>query len=191
MLQSKKTESSQEVANNLHALVAGGGKKKTSVSYAKTPDVMENNMLPHWQEQGIDTMKDSQACMTSSICASLCPTLTPICLHAIPIKDIILDTLSILHVFPVPFISFLSPAQLPTADEVEYWRSPDKAGWLQSQGEVLKSWRKRWFVLKQGHLFRFKDTSVSGEHPDQCSRLSGVLGFRWHVQTFIGPFWTD
>ncbi|MEW5315269.1 MAG: hypothetical protein WDW38_006711 [Sanguina aurantia] len=80
LLQSKKTESSQEVANNLHALVAGGGKKKTS---------------------------------------------------------------------------------LPTADEVEYWRSPDKAGWLQSQGEVLKSWRKRWFVLKQGHLFRFKDATVS------------------------------
>ena len=50
---------------------------------------------------------------------------------------------------------------MPTADEVEYWRTPDKAGWLQCQGEHLKSWRKRWFVLKQGFLFRFMNSAVS------------------------------
>jgi hypothetical protein len=27
-------------------------------------------------------------------------------------------------------------------------------GWLQSQGDHIKSWRKRWFVLKDGFLFR-------------------------------------
>ena len=54
-----------------------------------------------------------------------------------------------------------APPQLPTADEVEYWRTPDKAGWLQCQGEHLKSWRKRWFVLKQGFLFRFMNSAVS------------------------------
>ncbi|KAG1676323.1 hypothetical protein FOA52_001118 [Chlamydomonas sp. UWO 241] len=52
-------------------------------------------------------------------------------------------------------------AQLPTADEVEYWKSPDKAGWMQCQGEVMKSWRKRWFVLKSGFLFRFMTSSVT------------------------------
>lgn len=64
--------------------------------------------------------------------------------------------------------------QLPSADDVEYWRSPDKAGWLQSQGEVMKTWRKRWFVLKQGYLFRcvwlHDDTHGShiGQQPSWC-----------------------
>ncbi|GIL73762.1 hypothetical protein Vretimale_5370 [Volvox reticuliferus] len=80
LLQSRQTETAQETANNLHALVVGGGKKKTP---------------------------------------------------------------------------------LPAADEVEYWRSPDKAGWLQSQGEHLKNWRNRWFVLKQGYLFRFYNDKVT------------------------------
>jgi hypothetical protein len=47
-----------------------------------------------------------------------------------------------------------SITQLPSADDIEYWKEPVMEGWLQCQGEVLKSWRKRWFVLKQGHLFR-------------------------------------
>jgi hypothetical protein len=45
---------------------------------------------------------------------------------------------------------------------VDYWRSPDKAGWLGSQSEVMKMWRRRWFVLKQGYLFRFLSPDVSG-----------------------------
>ncbi|GLC56985.1 hypothetical protein PLESTB_001170500 [Pleodorina starrii] len=80
LLQSRQTETAQETANNLHALVVGGGRKKTP---------------------------------------------------------------------------------LPSADEVEYWRSPDKAGWLQSQGEHIKNWRNRWFVLKQGYLFRFYNDKVT------------------------------
>lgn len=51
--------------------------------------------------------------------------------------------------------------QLPSADDVEYWKSPDKAGWLQCQGEHLRNWRNRWFVLKQGYLFRFFTDKVS------------------------------
>ncbi|GFR47982.1 hypothetical protein Agub_g9806 [Astrephomene gubernaculifera] len=80
LLQSRQTDTARETANNLHALVVGGGKKKTP---------------------------------------------------------------------------------LPSADEVEYWRSPEKAGWLQSQGEHIKNWRNRWFVLKQGYLFRFYNDKVS------------------------------
>ncbi|KAF8057631.1 branched-chain-amino-acid aminotransferase-like protein 1 [Scenedesmus sp. PABB004] len=52
-------------------------------------------------------------------------------------------------------------AKLPSVDSVEYWRSPEKAGWLQSQSEVMKMWRRRWFVLKQGYLFRFLSPDVS------------------------------
>jgi hypothetical protein len=58
--------------------------------------------------------------------------------------------------------------QLPSVDSVEYWRSPDKAGWLQSQSEVMKMWRRRWFVLKQGYLFRFLSPDVSGEQVYGC-----------------------
>ena len=45
-------------------------------------------------------------------------------------------------------------------DEVEFWKAPEKAGWLYSQGDIIKTWRRRWFVLKQGFLFRFGDADV-------------------------------
>lgn len=51
-------------------------------------------------------------------------------------------------------------ASLPTADQVEFWKSPEKDGWMYSQGEHIKTWRKRWFVLKQGFLFRFASPEV-------------------------------
>jgi len=43
---------------------------------------------------------------------------------------------------------------------VEYWKQPDYDGWMQSQGEHIKTWRKRWFVLKDGYLFRFLNDKV-------------------------------
>lgn len=52
------------------------------------------------------------------------------------------------------------PAALPTADQVEFWKAPEKAGWMYSQGEHIRTWRKRWFVLKQGFLFRFAAPEV-------------------------------
>uniref|UniRef100_A0A9I9DXR9 PH domain-containing protein n=1 Tax=Cucumis melo TaxID=3656 RepID=A0A9I9DXR9_CUCME len=33
---------------------------------------------------------------------------------------------------------------------VEFWTSPERAGWLNKQGEYLRTWRRRWFVLKRG-----------------------------------------
>ncbi len=51
--------------------------------------------------------------------------------------------------------------QLPSAEDVEFWSNPEKAGWLQSQGEHIKTWRRRWFVLKQGYLFRFAGPDVT------------------------------
>jgi hypothetical protein len=44
---------------------------------------------------------------------------------------------------------------------VEFWRTPERAGWLNKQGEYIKTWRRRWFVLKQGRLFWFKDSTVT------------------------------
>ncbi|XP_038902910.1 pleckstrin homology domain-containing protein 1 [Benincasa hispida] len=44
---------------------------------------------------------------------------------------------------------------------VEFWTSPERAGWLNKQGEYLRTWRRRWFVLKRGKLFWFKDSIVT------------------------------
>lgn len=78
-------------------------------------------------------------------------------------------------------------AQLPSVDAVEYWRTPDKAGWLGSQAEVMRLWRRRWFVLKQGYLFRFLSPDVSGEatcmRAATAAAAAGVpaaLAWGWH-----------
>jgi PH domain len=57
-----------------------------------------------------------------------------------------------------------------SADEVEFWRNPEKSGWMYSQGDVIKTWRRRWFVLKQGFLFRFADQNV-----DHASKPRGIV----------------
>ncbi|GAB2274460.1 hypothetical protein Dimus_009229 [Dionaea muscipula] len=44
---------------------------------------------------------------------------------------------------------------------VQYWSNSERAGWLTKQGEYIKTWRRRWFVLKQGKLFWFKDSAVT------------------------------
>lgn len=51
--------------------------------------------------------------------------------------------------------------QLKALEDVEFWRDPEKTGWMQCQGEVIKSWRRRWFILKEGFLFRFSSPDVN------------------------------
>nr|XP_016471992.1 PREDICTED: pleckstrin homology domain-containing protein 1-like [Nicotiana tabacum] len=55
-------------------------------------------------------------------------------------------------------------------DGVELWSNPERAGWLTKQGEYIKTWRRRWFVLKQGKLFWFKEANVT-----RGSRPRGVI----------------
>ncbi|KAI8523603.1 hypothetical protein RHMOL_Rhmol13G0087100 [Rhododendron molle] len=55
-------------------------------------------------------------------------------------------------------------------DGVEYWSNPERSGWLTKQGDYIKTWRRRWFVLKQGRLFWFKDPSSA------ASRAGGPRG---------------
>lgn len=55
-------------------------------------------------------------------------------------------------------------------DGVEFWSNPERTGWLTKQGEYIKTWRRRWFVLKQGKLFWFKESSVT-----RASRPRGVI----------------
>ena len=44
---------------------------------------------------------------------------------------------------------------------VEFWREPARAGWLMKRGDVVRTWRRRWFVLKDGKLFWFLDSNVT------------------------------
>ncbi|KAK1364985.1 pleckstrin homology domain-containing protein 1-like [Heracleum sosnowskyi] len=46
-------------------------------------------------------------------------------------------------------------------DGVEFWSHPERSGWLTKQGEYIKTWRRRWFILKQGKLFWFKDPVIT------------------------------
>ena len=71
--------------------------------------------------------------------------------------------------------------QLPTCDEVEFWKSPEKTGWLYSQGEVIKTWRRRWFVLKEGWLFRFAESDVK-----PSSKPRGVVDMTLVTNVFDG-----
>ena len=59
----------------------------------------------------------------------------------------------------------------PSSSSIAFWHEPDFAGWMFSQGDVIKTWRKRWFVMKDGYLFRFSGPEHVG--PDATPR--GVL----------------
>ncbi|CAH1430669.1 unnamed protein product [Lactuca virosa] len=63
-----------------------------------------------------------------------------------------------------------SPPNVDDYDGVEYWANPERTGWLTKQGEYIKTWRRRWFVLKQGKLFWFKEGIVT-----RGSRPRGVV----------------
>jgi len=65
---------------------------------------------------------------------------------------------------------------------VEFWREPARAGWLMKRGDVVRTWRRRWFVLKDGKLFWFLDAHVtSSSKPrgviDMHSCLSSTSAF--------------
>ncbi|KAI3721119.1 hypothetical protein L2E82_32123 [Cichorium intybus] len=63
-----------------------------------------------------------------------------------------------------------SPLDAEDYDGVQYWLNPERTGWLTKQGEYIKTWRRRWFVLKQGKVFWFKESVVT-----RGSRPRGVI----------------
>jgi len=56
-----------------------------------------------------------------------------------------------------------SPGTASTSNvhSIRFWESPEYSGWLTKQGEMLRTWRKRWFVLKEGYLVWFKTNVVN------------------------------
>mmetsp|Transcript_9831 Transcript_9831/g.24513 ORF Transcript_9831/g.24513 Transcript_9831/m.24513 type:complete len:140 (-) Transcript_9831:487-906(-) len=72
---------------------------------------------------------------------------------------------------------------------VEFWHTPDRCGWLDKQGEYIKTWRRRWFVLKQGKIFWFKSEVVT---PDAVPRgvidVNKCLSIKGAEDTINKPF---
>lgn len=54
----------------------------------------------------------------------------------------------------------MSPSSSVSVVGIQFWDSPEYSGWLTKQGEMLKTWRKRWFVLKDGYLVWYKTNIV-------------------------------
>ncbi|GFP81916.1 pleckstrin homology domain-containing protein 1 [Phtheirospermum japonicum] len=48
--------------------------------------------------------------------------------------------------------------------------TPERAIWLTKQGDYIKTWRRRWFVLKQDKVFCFKESTVT-----RASRPRGII----------------
>lgn len=63
----------------------------------------------------------------------------------------------------------------PDTGGVEFWRDPIRSGWLMKRGDVIRTWRRRWFVLKDGKLFWFLDPS----HVTPNSKTRGVIDLRY------------
>ncbi|KAL9228677.1 hypothetical protein vseg_004230 [Gypsophila vaccaria] len=51
-----------------------------------------------------------------------------------------------------------SPCLQDYAD-LEFWVDHERTGYLFKQGEYIKTWRRRWFVLKKGKLLWFRDSA--------------------------------
>ena len=58
-------------------------------------------------------------------------------------------------------------------EDIEFWNGAEKSGWMMSKGEHIKNWRRRYFVLKQRHLFRFLTSDI-----DETTKPRGVIDLR-------------
>lgn len=64
----------------------------------------------------------------------------------------------------------LGPSNEELTEGVEFWHSPERSGWLMKQGDYIKTWRRRWFVLKEGKIFWFLNNNVTKD-----SKTRGVI----------------
>ncbi|CAK9164222.1 unnamed protein product [Ilex paraguariensis] len=73
---------------------------------------------------------------------------------------------------------------------IEFWSSPERTGWLNKQGEYIKTWRRRWFVLKQGKLLWFKDPSfvTRGSIPRGVITVANCLTVKGAEDVLHRPF---
>ncbi|XP_074267161.1 pleckstrin homology domain-containing protein 1-like [Silene latifolia] len=82
------------------------------------------------------------------------------------------------------FLQMISPPpRRSDYNNIEFWVDPERVGWLSKQGEYLKFWRRRWFVLKQGKMVWFMNPSdVTSTavprgvfHVDRCQVVTSAV----------------
>jgi len=72
---------------------------------------------------------------------------------------------------------------------VDFWNAPERSGWLMKQGEYIKTWRRRWFVLKQGKLFWFKENYITRDsNPRGVVPVSTCLTVKGAEDVLNKPF---
>ena len=62
----------------------------------------------------------------------------------------------------------------------ETFFNPEREGWLTKEGGKYKSKHRRWFILKEGMLYYFKQATVS---PVMCSIYSRRMSVPLHCRT--------
>ena len=84
---------------------------------------------------------------------------------------------------------FKRPGPTDGGPVVEFWREPERVGWLMKQGEHIKTWRRRWFVLKQGKIFWFKEAEVNSmSQPRGVIEVKGCLSVKGAEDVLNKPF---
>ena len=84
---------------------------------------------------------------------------------------------------------FKRPGASDGGPTVEFWREPERAGWLMKQGEHIKTWRRRWFVLKQGKIFWFKESEVNSmSQPRGVIEVKGCLSVKGAEDALNKPY---
>lgn len=59
-----------------------------------------------------------------------------------------------------------------------------KEGYLEKQGAVVKNWKRRYFILKKGFLYYYKEKEVNQSNPISNSESNYKFHFQNHVDFF-------
>ncbi|GBG69057.1 hypothetical protein CBR_g3755 [Chara braunii] len=71
---------------------------------------------------------------------------------------------------------------------VAFWDAPERCGWLMKQGEYIKTWRRRWFVLKDGKIFWFKEERITpSSKPRGVISVNSCLTIKGAEETINKP----
>jgi hypothetical protein len=88
-----------------------------------------------------------------------------------------------------PILALFQSKPTYTGPLVEFWKDPERCGWLMKQGEHIKTWRRRWFVLKSGHIFWFKSDDVTNQsQPRGCIEVKTCLSVKGAEDAINKPF---
>eukprot|EP00240_Pyramimonas_obovata_P002307 CAMPEP_0118932916 /NCGR_PEP_ID=MMETSP1169-20130426/10687_1 /TAXON_ID=36882 /ORGANISM="Pyramimonas obovata, Strain CCMP722" /LENGTH=513 /DNA_ID=CAMNT_0006875621 /DNA_START=349 /DNA_END=1890 /DNA_ORIENTATION=- len=133
----------------------------------------DKEIFTFWHKEETDQQEQTVRIMASEKTnRSLLDTLTTCCFQLCEIRGLQpdfgsggagSDTTNVLasQRKPAPKASDDTSSDKEADKDVEFWEDPEHEGWLMKQGEHIKTWRRRWFILKQGRMFWFKEHRVS------------------------------